>query len=232
VKLNEDTGKLQWYYQETPHNIYDWDFQDSPILATVGGRELAIGAGKSGIVVAVDAKTGKPVWKTPVGRHNAHDKDSIYAMRGEYKKIKTGEVFPGELGGVVAPMAASKTMLYAPVVNHSMTVVSGAEVTESGSATGEVAAIDLKTGKVAWTKSFPEPVYGAATVVNDLVFVTTAEGTIRALDAKTGGELWQAALPAGTNAGVTVSGDMLLAGAGLPVAEGQVPSLVAYRIGG
>ena len=77
VKLDENTGKLQWYYQETPHDLYDWDFQDPPILATVGGRELAIGAGKSGIVVAVDAKTGKPVWKTPVGRHNGHDNDDL-----------------------------------------------------------------------------------------------------------------------------------------------------------
>jgi alcohol dehydrogenase (cytochrome c) len=231
--LDATTGKLEWFYQETPHNVYDWDFQDSPILTSVGGRALAIGAGKSGYVVAVDADTGRPVWRTPVGRHNGHDKDSLYAMRGEYSKIQVpAEVFPGELGGVLAPMAASKSMLYAPVVNHSMEVVSGSEVTESSAATGELAAIDLATGKIAWTQSFPGPVYGAATVANDLVFVTTAEGTIHALDAKTGGEVWQAALPAGTNAGVTVGGNMLIAGGGLPVAEGQVPQIVAYRVAG
>ena len=55
---------------------------------------------------------------------------------------------------------------------------------------------------------------------------------IHALSANSGGEIWQAALPSGTNAGVMVSGDMLVAGAGLPVAEGQMAKLVAYKLGG
>ena len=69
-------------------------------------------------------------------------------------------------------------------------------------------------------------------MVNDLVFATTFEGTVHALDAKTGGEVWQGALPAGTNTGVTVSGDTLIAPAGLPVAEGQTPEIVAFRLPG
>ncbi|MCW2981813.1 MAG: hypothetical protein JWO14_3540, partial [Solirubrobacterales bacterium] len=32
VKLDAKTGKVLWYYQQTPHNIYDWDFQDSPVM--------------------------------------------------------------------------------------------------------------------------------------------------------------------------------------------------------
>jgi alcohol dehydrogenase (cytochrome c) len=232
VKLDPETGKLIWYYQQTPHNIYDWDFQNSPVIAEIGGKTVAIGSGKSGYVVAVDTKTGKPVWKTAVGRHNGHDKDGLYAMRGEYSKIKTGEVFPGELGGVVAPIASDGKTVYVPIVNHSMTVKSGSEITEESEATGEVAAVDIKTGKVEWTRELESPAYGATLVVNDLVFATTADGVIHALKKETGGEVWQSALPSGTNAGVMVSGDMLLAGAGLPLAEGQTPELVAYRVGG
>ena len=71
------TGKLDWYYQQTPHDLYDWDFQNPPILVKAGGKEVAIGAGKSGCVVAVDAKTGKPVWKRAVGKHNGHDDDGL-----------------------------------------------------------------------------------------------------------------------------------------------------------
>jgi outer membrane protein assembly factor BamB len=233
VKLDPKTGKVLWYYQQTPHNIYDWDFQDSPVMVKAGGKELAIGAGKSGVVVAVDTATGKPAWKTPVGTHNGHDGDSLLAMRGEYKKIEVpAEVFPGELGGVLAPMATDGRLLFVPVVNHSMTVNSGSEVTEESTASGELVALDLATGKVAWNAEFEGPAYGAANVVNDLVFVTSAEGIVHAFDVKTGGEVWQVALPAGTNAGVTVSGDTLLAAAGLPVAEGQKPSLIAMRLGG
>lgn len=233
VKLNAKTGKMAWYYQVTPHDLYDWDFQDPPILVSSGGRELAIGAGKSGIVVAIDAETGKPVWKTPVGKHNGHDEDGLLAMRGETSKLKDGEVIPGTLGGVIAPMAANKTTVFAPIVNHSIEVTGGGtEISEASSASGEVAAIDIKTGKIEWTKSLEAPAYGSATAVNDLVFVTGSNGAVYALDAKTGGEVWQGALPAGTNAGVTVSGNTVLAPAGLPLAEGQEPQIVAYRVGG
>jgi outer membrane protein assembly factor BamB len=232
VKLDPKTGKLDWFYQETPHNIYDWDFQNSPIITKSGGKEVAIGSGKSGVVVAVDLKTGKPLWRTPVGTHNGHDKDPLYAMRGEYKKIKPGEVFPGQLGGVIAAMASDGKRVYVPIVNHSMTVLSGSEVTEESEATGEVAAIDLGTGKVVWNAQLPGPAYGSLVVSNDVVFATSAEGVVHALKADSGGEIWQAALPSGTNAGVMVSGDMLVTGAGLPAAEGQTAKLVAYKLGG
>ncbi len=232
VKLDPKTGKLVWYYQETPHNIYDWDFQNSPIITKAGGKEVAIGSGKSGFVVAVDVKTGKPVWRTSVGTHNGHDKDNLYAMRGEYDKIKTGEVFPGQLGGVISLAAADDKRIYVPVVNHSMTVVSGSEITEESAATGEVVALDLATGKIVWQAEMAQPAYGSLLVSNDVVFATSADGVIYALDSAKGGEVWQAALPSGSNAGVMISGDTLVAGAGLPAVEGQVAKLVAFRLGG
>ncbi|HEX5592581.1 MAG TPA: PQQ-binding-like beta-propeller repeat protein [Solirubrobacterales bacterium] len=232
VKLDPNTGKLDWYYQETPHNIYDWDFQNSPIITKAGGKEVAIGSGKSGFVVAVDVKSGKVVWRTPVGEHNGHDNDPLYAMRGEYKKIKLGEVFPGTLGGVISAPASDGKRIYVPVINHSMTVRNGYEVSEESSATGEVVALDLATGKPVWNAQFTGPAYGSLMVSNDIVFATSAEGVVHVLSADSGGEVWQAALPSGTNAGVMISGDMLVTGAGLPAAEGQVPKLVAYKLGG
>jgi alcohol dehydrogenase (cytochrome c) len=232
VKLDPKTGKLDWYYQETPHNIYDWDFQNSPIITKAGGKEVAIGSGKSGFVVAVDVKSGKVVWRTPVGEHNGHDNDPEYAMRGEYNKIKAGEVFPGTLGGVISAPASDGKRIYVPIINHSMTVRNGYEISEESSATGEVAALDLASGKVVWKAPFTGPAYGSLIVSNDVVFATSAEGTIRALSADSGGEIWQAALPSGTNAGVMISGDMLVTGAGLPAVEGQTPKLVAYKLGG
>jgi outer membrane protein assembly factor BamB len=232
VKLDPKTGKLVWYYQETPHNIYDWDFQNSPIITKAGGKEVAIGSGKSGYVVAVDLKTGKPVWRTAVGKHNGHDNDPEYAMRGEYSKIKPGEVFPGSIGGVVALAAADSKRIYVPVVNHSLTLVNGEEITEESEATGEVVALDLATGKIDWKAEMSQPAYGSLLVSNDVLFATTADGAIHALDTAKGGEVWQAALPSGTNAGVMVDGNMLVAGAGLPAVEGQTPKLVAFRLGG
>jgi outer membrane protein assembly factor BamB len=232
VKLDAKTGKLDWYYQQTPHDVYDWDFQNPPILANAGGKELAIGSGKSGFVVAVDAKTGKLVWKTAVGKHNGHDGDGLLAMRGESSKIKTGTVYPGTLGGVISPIASNGTTLFVPIVNHPATVESGTELGEGSEATGGIAAIDIATGKVKWNDTVSVPMYGSPTAVNDLMFISMPDGTITAVDAKTGGELWSESLPAGSNTGVAVSGDTLLVPAGLPAGEGQEPALVAFRLGG
>ena len=38
VKLDATTGKLEWYYQQTPHDLYDHDLQDPPMLVGAGGR--------------------------------------------------------------------------------------------------------------------------------------------------------------------------------------------------
>jgi outer membrane protein assembly factor BamB len=232
VKLDAKTGKLDWYYQQTPHDLYDWDFQNSPILAKAGGREVAIGSGKSGIVTAVDVKTGKPVWSTAVGKHNGHDDDGLLAMRGQASKIEGGEVFPGTLGGVIAPPAASKTTVFVPIVDHPLTISPNQEIGEAGGLEGGLVALDIKTGKVEWEQEYPAAAFGSPVVVNDVVFFTTFDGTVHGLDVKTGGEVWTASLPAGSNSPVTVSGDTLVVPAGIAAAEGQKPALVAYRLGG
>ena len=82
VKLDEQTGKVVWHYQLTPHDIYDWDLENSPILSKANGKQIVIDGGKAGILVAVDAQTGKPIWKRPVGVHNGHDKDNLAALEG------------------------------------------------------------------------------------------------------------------------------------------------------
>jgi glucose dehydrogenase len=235
VKLNAKTGKMQWYFQLTPHDIYDWDLQGPPMLVEAKGRELVVAAGKVGYVIALDRKTGKLVWKRAVGKHNGHDEDNLFAMRGEYDKLKTPfDVYPGALGGVIAPMSTDGKTVFAPVVNSPATMVSGTEKTEGGGATsGEIVAVDIASGAVKWKHEFPStPAYGSTTVSNDLVFVTTFDGKVHGFDTKSGRLAWQVTLPAGTNAGVMVSGDTLLAPAGLATAEGQTPQMVAYRLGG
>jgi outer membrane protein assembly factor BamB len=233
VKLDARTGKLQWYYQLTPHDLYDWDLQDPPILANVAGRQVVLGAGKSGFVIALDATTGKLLWKRSVGIHNGHTRDSVYAMKHEYSKLHLPEtVYPGLLGGVIAPMATNGSTVFVPVVNHSVSFSNQTEPQESGPISGELVALDVATGAVKWDHKFSSAAFGAATAVNDLVFATTFEGKLYALDAKTGAVAWEKELPAGTNTGVAVSGNTLLAPAGLQVASGQSPELIAYRIGG
>jgi alcohol dehydrogenase (cytochrome c) len=234
IKLDGKSGKLRWYYQQTPHDVADWDFQDSPILLREKGREVAIGAGKSGVVVALDAKTGEPLWKTPVGPHNGHDDDGLLAMRKEYSKLSEQNVTvnPGLFSGVMGQMASDGSLVFVPVVDEAMGL-SASAAAPSGEGKGEVVALDPASGKVKWTVKLPSMAYGSLTVVNDVVFATTAEGKLYAFDAESGDEAWSTKLPSGSYAGVTVSGDMLVTGAGLSRGgASQGAQLVAYRLGG
>jgi outer membrane protein assembly factor BamB len=234
VKLNAKTGKMEWYYQVTPHALYDWDFQNPPILVKAGGKELVLGAGKSGIVLALDAKSGKPVWEKAVGKHNGHDDDGLLAMRGETSKLKLPMlVYPGSLGGVIAPMATDGKYVFVPVINAPLEIISQTERQEPGPLNGELVALDVKTGALKWKHEFSTaPPFGFTTVANDLVFSTTYDGKVQAFETSSGRLTWQETLPAGTNAGVAVAEDVMVVGAGIAAAEGQTPQLVAYRLGG
>ncbi len=70
-----------WYYQLTPHDISDHDLENSPILGSDNGTPIVIDGGKAGIVIAVNAETGKLVWKRPVGVHNGEDNSTSKSKR-------------------------------------------------------------------------------------------------------------------------------------------------------
>ena len=55
--LDARSGRLLWHDQVTPHDVRDYDFEATPILATVEGKELVLGAGKAGRVIAWDRET-------------------------------------------------------------------------------------------------------------------------------------------------------------------------------
>jgi glucose dehydrogenase len=233
VKLNHSNGKLVWYYQLTPHDIADWDMQNSPILTTANGKNVVIDGGKAGIVVSVDQSTGKLLWKTPVGTHNGHDKDGLLTLAEAKKKLKYPyTVFPGIFGGVESQLATDGTNVYAAVVNLSTTYAGPAtskfDLTKG---TGEMVAINKATGKILWDHKFTKPAYGAATITNDVVFTTTFDGTAWALSTKTGKVLWSAKLPAGTNTPVSVAGDTMITAGTFPQGKTQKATIVAYKLG-
>src|SRR5205814_1769261 len=72
VVLAGASGALLWYDQATRHDVRDYDFQASPILATLGERRVVFGAGKAGRVVAWDRVTHARMWTRAVGTH-LHD---------------------------------------------------------------------------------------------------------------------------------------------------------------
>jgi len=219
------TGQLQWYKQVKAHDLSDADFEASPILttATVNGaqKKIVIGAGKLGYAVAFDAQTGDILWKTPVGKHQNDDIQQIPAG-------KSIEVYPGDLGGVETPMALAGNVIYVPVLNLSTNYTSSGIVLKAGfSGTGELDAIDITSGKILWTATFPAIDVGAATVVGNLVFTSTYDGKVFGLDRASGKQIWSWQAPGGVNSPLTVVGDTML----VPVGISKSPTMVALKLG-
>jgi outer membrane protein assembly factor BamB len=237
VKLNAATGKLIWYYQLTPHDIYDWDMENSPLLATATGQQIVIDGGKAGILVAVNAQTGKLVWKRPVGVHNGHDNDHTLAQAGKVSTLHIPEtVEPGDLGGIESQLASNGTTVFAavndlPVTYKSQGLSGVTDTVPVSKATGDLVAVNEATGAVEWNDKLPSSPYGAATLANNVVFTTTYNGTIYAFNASNGQELWHSKLSASTNAPVAVVGNTVLTAAGFVTGPGQKALIIAYRLG-
>jgi len=234
VKLNAATGKIEWYYQLTPHALCDWDLQGPPLLIEAGGRSLVVAAGKGGIVIAVDRETGKLVWKRPVGIHNGHDQDGLEAMKGNLSNLTIPlNVYPGARGGVPAPASTDGERIFVPVVNNSTTLVSQEGGVPGQAFTGEIVALDAADGTIDWKHSFRSATMGATSAVNNLVFGTELTGRLFALDGKTGKQVWEIGLPAGTLAGLAFSTNTLIAPAGNTLGgSGGTPEIVAYKLSG
>jgi outer membrane protein assembly factor BamB len=236
VELNPANGKMIWHYQLIPHDILDWDLNNQAMITQgAGGKEIIVSAGKAGIAIANDAKTGKLLWKDKLGKRNGHDNDNLLALHHQYSKLKKTPYtqLPGNIGGVETPYATDGTTAYFPVNLLAAKIYSQTKfsIGNAAAAPGEMVAIDQATGKIKWQHKFPHTPYGAATVTNDLVFTTTFDGTVWALNKGTGAVVWHHKLPAGTNAPLAIDGDYVVLGAGFPQGAGQKATLVAYKIG-
>jgi len=227
VVLDGATGKLRWYDQVLQHDVRDFDFHLSPILATVGGRDLVIGGGKGGRIVAWDRSTHERIWAQPVGTHR-NDVGPLPAT--------PVEVCPGLFGGALTPMAYAEGRVFVPVVELCMleSAVKTFSVLQrpAEDGTGVIAALDAATGRPLWTRKLPSAPFGCATVASDVVFTPTYDGWIYALSAQTGAILWSDRAKAGINGCPSVAGDTLLVPAGAPHRDfaGPVPQLIAYRL--
>lgn len=63
LAIDPDTGKLKWYFQFTPHDLFDYDATETPVLVdmTYKGepRKLLIEANRNGFLYILDRTNGK-----------------------------------------------------------------------------------------------------------------------------------------------------------------------------
>jgi outer membrane protein assembly factor BamB len=225
VVLTGATGKLLWHDQVTPHDVRDYDFQVSPVLATLGDRSVVFGAGKGARVVAWDRTARTRIWTRAVGTH-LHDLGPL--------PVRTTRVCPGLLGGVLTPMAYAGGRLFVPVVElcsqESAVITKDAFARSPAEGKGAVYALDAATGKTAWERQLGSAPFGCATVARDAVIVPTYDGRVTAFAADDGRTLWHTQLRAGNNSCPAVGKDVLVVAAGArhPGIGNPVTEVVAY----
>jgi glucose dehydrogenase len=216
VSLDATTGAVRWHVNASPHNLFDLDFQNTPVLVDlitdVDIVKLAIDTGKTGEIIAVDANSGEIVWRTTVGTHENDDLTELPA--GE-----SVEVLPGTFGGIETAVSYADGTLFVPVVNLSTQYTSTGIVRGSvdlATATGELVALEVRDGSVKWKIDMPQGPFGGTAVANDVVFVSTLDGVFVGYDAVTGERLWHYQASSGFNAPPAIAGDMVIVAAAGP----------------
>jgi PQQ-dependent dehydrogenase (methanol/ethanol family) len=215
VALDVSTGRLKWYFQEVPHDVWDYDAVSPVVLMDVkdtSGRIVpaAAQAGKTGWVYVLNRETGAPIRRSdPFVPHQ--DMFSLPTRTGT-------RVLPGGNGGSEwSPTAYSPRTGYMYVLGlneHQVYKLRPEKYRKAASYltgvwysvepardNGTFSAVDLATGRLAWLDTLPDPMVGGAlATAGDVVFVGTKDQRLLAFDARTGVKLWQFAAGAGVNA--------------------------------
>src|SRR5436305_6952061 len=72
LALDPDTGKLKWYFQFTPHDLYDFDATETPVLVDAAykgqARKLLVQANRNGFFYVLDRTNGKFLSAAPFAK--------------------------------------------------------------------------------------------------------------------------------------------------------------------
>lgn len=198
--ISLDTGELVWFFQESPHGIYDMTTQNVLFDLEHEGRTVPALAscGKSGFCYVLDRETGEVLFQTAavVPQENMYTRGTPEGVRAAL----------GSLGGVgVSALSFDPTTGYLYVEGidqpeiRRLVPVPGAPhlfetTTESipGESRGTVTALDLYDGgKVVWQVVTEQPMTGGTLVTaGGVVFAGEQNGRFNAYDAATGELLW------------------------------------------
>lgn len=235
VAINATSGQLVWFYQTTPHDLFDFDCGWNVALANVtqSGQSLTavIKQCKNGYVYALNARTGALIWLfDPPAVKRLNTGNSQFTSTGtynatqpwiDYPQNRTVEQCPGMEGAFESDIAIMGGRVFVAAMNYC-TFITVADVSEPGygetglasavpdlgAANTTIYALDASTGAVDWSYSVPGvPYRGWLTATGGMVFASSLDGNIIALDADSGKVDGSIYLGTGLYEGVTVGSD-------------------------
>ena len=107
IALDADTGKLKWHYQFMPHDEFDWDAVQVPVLADMTWqgrpRKVMLWANRNGFYYVLDRTSGQFLLGKPFVRQNwnvGFDEKGRPIKAPMTKTSKEGVlIYPGNQGG-------------------------------------------------------------------------------------------------------------------------------------
>ena len=216
-----DTGEAVWFYQWSPHDLYDHDGVNEHVLVDlpIGGqtRKVLLRPERNGYMYVLDRTTGEVLSADPFVHITASH--GVDLKTGRLIPVKEKEPVLGKVVREICPAAPGAKdwqpasyspqtgWLYVPHNNLCMdfegveanyiagTPYVGANVryyAGPGGYRGEVSAWDPIGRKKAWSIKENFPVWsGTLVTAGDVVFYGTMEGWFKAVHARTGELLWQ-----------------------------------------
>jgi alcohol dehydrogenase (cytochrome c) len=219
LALNPNTGALKWYFQFTPHDLYDYDATETPVLlsAEVNGRmrDLLVQANRNGFLYVLDRTDGEFLKATPF----VTKLDWAKGIDTSGRPILSGKI-PTAEGTQICPSIDGATNWFSPSYNpvtglfyfmalescsvffaHPQAFVQGQTFYDTGTklapddhAQKVLLAYSVPDGKIVWR--YPQAGRGNSwggtmTTAGDLVFFGNDAGAFEAVEARTGRSLWQ-----------------------------------------
>ena len=239
VSLNPDSGKMNWYFQSSPHDTHDWDSTQTAVLfdGQINGqtRKLVAQAARNGHFFVLDRTNGTAVVSSEYVKTNwasgYDEKGQPVPNPKKHPQIDGVLVSPNQGGAanwpppsfspqtglfyVNATRAYSVFYIYDPGDNP----MGWGGTDRGGWSEAMLQAIDYKTGKVKWSHDWEGGSRaGLLSTAGNLLFSGGASSDLVALNATTGAPLWHAGLNASvSNGAITYELDgsqYIIAGAG------------------
>lgn len=205
IALDVDSGKMKWYFQETPHDVYDYDSGSEPIILDLNLKgqkhKVIFHPGKNGFVYVYDRETGEFLDSFPYGAPTwtkGLDRSGKPIDPVDPKIAKDFLLCPALSNGARGISHSA----YSPHTGWWYTTDfeycsylkgpgNGNEGRINPAVPPNISAFDPATGKKQWM--FAAKYFNVSSLLataGDLIFAGDLEGNAFALDARTGQKVW------------------------------------------